>query len=66
MGRVAAKENEETWQFFFSDIGIGFDPKDRDGIFALYKKLHGPSVYQGSTFSFTIPKVKAQAQKPGT
>jgi signal transduction histidine kinase len=34
--------------FSLKDNGIGFDPKDKEEIFALYKKLRGEAEYQGT------------------
>lgn len=34
--------------FTLKDNGIGFDPKDRESIFAIYKKLEGEQEHQGA------------------
>lgn len=45
---IATTEREHDWLFSVKDNGIGFDPKEKDSIFALYKKLHGNEEFQGS------------------
>jgi signal transduction histidine kinase len=45
---IDVEEKDDMWLFSVRDNGIGFDPKDREHIFALYKKLHGESDYQGT------------------
>lgn len=45
---IDVEDGDEMWLFSIRDNGIGFDPKDREDIFALYKKLHGESKYQGA------------------
>ncbi len=42
------KETPREWIFSVKDNGIGFDPKHKDEIFALYKKLNSSSVFQGT------------------
>ncbi|MGZ3691522.1 MAG: sensor histidine kinase [Pseudobdellovibrio sp.] len=46
--QINAVAEHDHFLFSVEDNGIGFDPKDKDGIFALYKKLHGESSYQGA------------------
>ncbi|WP_409479672.1 sensor histidine kinase [Pseudobdellovibrio sp. HCB154] len=45
--QIELEEKDNMWIFSVRDNGVGFDPKDREDIFALYKKLHG-SKYQGA------------------
>lgn len=37
-----------VWLFAVKDNGIGFDPKDKENIFTLYKSLHTENKYQGA------------------
>lgn len=37
-----------AWLFTVTDNGIGFDPKDRESIFTLYKSLYTENKYQGT------------------
>lgn len=46
--QIDCKERHGEFQFALTDNGIGFDSKDREGIFALYKKLRGESEYEGA------------------
>ena len=47
--KIRAEDTGSMWKFTFEDNGIGFDPKHKDEIFGLYKKLHGQNAkYQGS------------------
>ena len=45
---VEAKPKGNMWLFSIADNGIGFDPKDKEQIFALYKKLHSETEFQGT------------------
>jgi signal transduction histidine kinase len=55
---IEAKERQDTYVFEVKDNGIGFDPKYKEEIFALYKKLHGESEYQGTGIGLaTVRKV---------
>jgi len=45
---IEAKDNNGSWLFSVKDNGIGFDTKNKEEIFALYKKLHGGVKYQGT------------------
>lgn len=46
--RIEAKDNDGMWIVSIKDNGIGFNPKDKEDIFTLYKKLHGDNDYQGA------------------
>ena len=46
--RVGAEERDEEWLLSVEDNGIGFDPKNSEGIFALYKQLNSRAEYQGT------------------
>lgn len=45
---ITSQEQPGKWVFVVKDNGIGFDPRHKEDIFALYKKLHGENVYQGA------------------
>jgi signal transduction histidine kinase len=45
---IHAEAEGAMWKFTVEDNGIGFDPKFKDEIFDLYKKLHGTDRYKGS------------------
>jgi PAS domain S-box-containing protein len=39
--RISAEENQDGWIFSVQDNGIGIDPKYRDYIFGVFRRLHG-------------------------
>lgn len=41
---ISAEENDSAWIFKVSDNGLGFDPKDKENIFDMFKRLHGESI----------------------
>lgn len=45
-----------TFLFSFKDNGIGFDPKDKEDIFSLYKKLRTEVEYPGTGIGLTTCK----------
>jgi len=45
---IQAEEKDGMWLFTLQDNGIGFGPKERENIFALYKKLPIATESQGS------------------
>lgn len=46
--RIDVKEEGENWLFSIRDNGIGFEPKDKENIFSLFKRLDGARVLSGS------------------
>lgn len=45
---VSVKDMGVYWEFGLRDNGVGFDPRHKEEIFALYKKLHRASEFQGT------------------
>ena len=45
--RITAEEQKESWLFSIQDNGIGFDPKDKENIFSLFKRLDGAKAPSG-------------------
>lgn len=45
---IAFSDQNDTFQFSLKDNGIGFDPKHKEDIFALYKKLGSDTEHQGA------------------
>lgn len=41
---IGVEEENDKWLIEVRDNGVGFDPKHKDDIFALFKKLHGADV----------------------
>jgi signal transduction histidine kinase len=44
---ISVKETERAWIFSIADNGIGFDPKQADNLFSLFKQFHQPLNHQG-------------------
>ena len=51
---ITARENDSTWQFWFSDNGIGIDPTYHEQIFAIFKRLHRREEYPGNGMGLAI------------
>lgn len=47
--RILFKFNKETGQLLISDNGIGIAEKDRDTVFAFFKRVHGKNDFGGGT-----------------
>lgn len=45
---IDAKEEGQSWLFSIQDNGIGFDPKDKENIFSLFKRLDSVKAQSGS------------------
>jgi signal transduction histidine kinase len=45
--QIESVAQNKMFLFSFKDNGIGFDPKDKEDIFTLYKKLQGAQEHQG-------------------
>jgi PAS domain S-box-containing protein len=54
--RVGATPTEVGWQFFISDRGIGIDPKFKNQIFNVFKRLHSRREYPGAGLGLAICK----------
>jgi PAS domain S-box-containing protein len=51
---VAAQEHEMEWLFSVRDNGMGIDPKFREQIFGLFKRLHTANEHPGSGMGLAI------------
>lgn len=52
--RVLATRDSNTWLLAVRDNGIGIDPKYKDQIFGLFKRLHGSAHYSGTGIGLAI------------
>jgi light-regulated signal transduction histidine kinase (bacteriophytochrome) len=41
---ISAREQQDSWLFSVRDNGIGIDPQYKDGIFQIFRRLHGRDV----------------------
>lgn len=52
--RVAAKQEDDVWQFTVADNGIGIAPEHRDRIFSMFERLNDRSRYPGTGIGLAI------------
>lgn len=53
---VGCTEQDDMWQFYIKDNGIGIDQKFFDKIFVLFQRLHNRSEYSGTGIGLAICK----------
>lgn len=53
---ISAERKAEFWQLTVADNGIGFDPQYKDRIFALFRRLHNQTEYDGTGIGLSICK----------
>jgi light-regulated signal transduction histidine kinase (bacteriophytochrome) len=46
--KIAARQKKNSWQFSFTDNGIGIARENFDRIFIIFQRLHNRSQYNGS------------------
>jgi PAS domain S-box-containing protein len=54
--RVSAEPELDSWRFAVQDNGIGIDPKYKEQIFDLFKRLHSVAEYPGTGMGLAICK----------
>ncbi|WP_438444818.1 sensor histidine kinase [Gorillibacterium sp. sgz5001074] len=60
---VGYRQSEGEIIFFVRDNGVGFDPKEADQLFSLFRRLHSPVEFEGHGIGLVT--VKAILQKHG-
>jgi light-regulated signal transduction histidine kinase (bacteriophytochrome) len=53
---ISSQDKGGHWLFSVQDDGIGIDPKDRDGIFQMFQRLHTREEYDGTGIGLAIVK----------
>jgi PAS domain S-box-containing protein len=57
--RVSAERSGDGWQFSVCDNGIGIEPKYREYVFGVFKRLHGRG-YSGTGIGLAICKIAVE------
>lgn len=60
---IAAKENQNDWEFTVSDNGIGIDEKNKTEIFKMLTKVHHESEYEGQGLGLAFCKKIVEQHK---
>ncbi len=51
---VGCIEQEDSWQFFVKDNGIGIEPRFKERIFGLFQRLHTQEAYDGTGIGLAL------------
>lgn len=54
--KISHQETKNSWEFAFSDNGIGINSEDFDKIFIVFKRLHDKNEYPGTGIGLAICK----------
>lgn len=60
---ISCSVEGNTCTFCIKDHGVGFNPKYTDNIWAIFKRLHDPSKYEGSGIGLSIAQKIVQRHK---
>jgi PAS domain S-box-containing protein len=53
---IGCMEQNNAWQFYIKDNGIGIDPKFYDKVFVIFQRLHNKNQYSGTGIGLAICK----------
>ena len=53
---IRSEENEFEWRFYIQDNGIGINPKYKEKIFLIFKRLHSDASFKGTGIGLSICK----------
>jgi chemotaxis family two-component system sensor kinase Cph1 len=53
---ISAERVEDEWRFCVTDNGVGIEPRHRERIFGMFKRLHTRAEYAGSGIGLALCK----------